>query len=518
MRRRWLAVAAAAAILGATALPVFAKDAPKDVPAKTSWFDGVVKRVEGWFSPDAGPAPDSVEVLEKSVVRIAMIGKSVVDNSDEVGLGTGIVLNDQGYVATNFHVVNSIGYGRDASGQRVPVTRGADEVYLVGPGAKGLLSAKIVWSDFDLDLAIIKADGDAGVPATFAKELPERGGKVTAIGYPGAADKAPVTTVRSKDEALKKMLAGDVTPTIGAYANEKEAPWKPFLPNAKSLRIVQHSAAINHGNSGGPLFDACGRVVGVNTAGPAAKAHLEIDSKGNPIVVSDDNPTGIFFSVAASELEKAMRQQDIEFKEAPGMCQPAAQTRGPDPMLLMVVIGMSLLSLAIAIFALRRPVGQAIRSVTGLVGGPGAARAPAHNDYRRPPQPSPATPPPAGMRMPPAAPMRTTGGRLAVLSGFDHAGHVVRIEVTQADGSGPDGLVIGRHPDLNHVVIEDGLVSKRQARLYWQSGSLMIEDLNATNPTLLNGQALKAYDGHPLKSGDRVLIGEVELSVSMGSH
>ena len=138
-------------------------------------------------------------------------------------LGSGFVVDPKGYILTNYHVVN-----------------GADEIQ-VGLASGGEFPAKVVGGDSFTDLAVIRID--AGKPLEAASlgnsDGMRRGDWVLAIGSPFGLEHT--------------VTAG----IISATARPGRSHWQRFL---------QTDAAINRGNSGGPLVNLAGEVIGVNTA------------------------------------------------------------------------------------------------------------------------------------------------------------------------------------------------------------------------------------------------------------
>jgi S1-C subfamily serine protease len=143
------------------------------------------------------------------------------------GGGSGFFVDDQGTMLTNHHVVDN-----------------AHHVEVVLPDGRET-EARVVGSDAHTDLAVLRlADGDApqGVPLSEANEL-RVGELVFAIGSPFG-------------------LSGSVTMGIvSALGRSLRAGSGRLIEN-----VIQTDAALNPGNSGGPLVDTRGRVVGVNTA------------------------------------------------------------------------------------------------------------------------------------------------------------------------------------------------------------------------------------------------------------
>jgi putative serine protease PepD len=182
--------------------------------------------------------PDSVAGIAAAalpgVVTIHVLGSS------EQGTGTGFVIDKQGHILTNNHVVEAAG-----SGGAIAVTFSGGEVS----------RAEIVGRDSGYDLAVIKVRGVSGLkPLTLGNsDSVQVGDSVVAIGAP-------------------YDLAGTVTSGI---ISAKERPITAGGEKADGSDIsyvdaIQTDAPINPGNSGGPLVDSKARVIGINSAIRAA--------------------------------------------------------------------------------------------------------------------------------------------------------------------------------------------------------------------------------------------------------
>jgi serine protease Do len=136
--------------------------------------------------------------------------------------GSGFFISADGYIVTNDHVVDH-----------------ATEVTITTSDGKSM-SAKVIGVDSKTDLALLKAQGSDYPYVNFASQSPRVGDWVIAVGNPfglGGTVTAGIVSARGRD--------------IGS------GPYDDFL---------QIDAPVNHGNSGGPTFNAEGEVVGVNTA------------------------------------------------------------------------------------------------------------------------------------------------------------------------------------------------------------------------------------------------------------
>lgn len=147
------------------------------------------------------------------------------------GMGSGIIINSEGYILTNFHVIN-----------------GAQQVKVIFNDKKEV-SAKIVNYDENMDLAIVKVtDSSVKMPAVAelgSSEALQVGDPVVAIGNP-----------------LGKELLGSVTTGVISAKNREIQE----SSNAPKQTFLQTDAAINAGNSGGALVNSQGQVIGINTA------------------------------------------------------------------------------------------------------------------------------------------------------------------------------------------------------------------------------------------------------------
>ena len=154
-----------------------------------------------------------------------------VANSDGEAKGSGVVISDKGYIATNNHVISGA--------QQIQVTLASGAVY----------SAKVVGTDTTTDLAVIKLDNppsDLKVAEFADSDNLAVGEAVMAIGNPLGYDDTATTGIVS---ALNRPV------TVTDDDN-----------NAIVTNAVQIDAAINPGNSGGPTFNAAGQVIGINSS------------------------------------------------------------------------------------------------------------------------------------------------------------------------------------------------------------------------------------------------------------
>lgn len=157
------------------------------------------------------------------------------DRKSLMGQGTGIIVNTDGYVATNSHVI-----GDSKTAYIIDVILNDGNTY----------EAKVVGFDTRTDLAVIKIEAKNLVPAKFAdSEFASIGEDVIAVGNPGGIEFQNTLTrgvISAKDR------------TLGL---------------STQVKYIQTDAAINPGNSGGPLCNLAGQVIGINSAKIASEEY-----------------------------------------------------------------------------------------------------------------------------------------------------------------------------------------------------------------------------------------------------
>ncbi|MDR1177849.1 MAG: S1C family serine protease [Spirochaetaceae bacterium] len=147
-------------------------------------------------------------------------------------LGSAFFVDGSGLLITNYHVISS---------EVDPSYEGYSRLYIrLGDSSSARIPAKVVGWDKAMDLAIIKAEiKPAYVFSVVDRVIPRVGETVLAIGSPGG---------------LEKTVTSGIVSALG----------RRFLPIGD---VIQIDAAVNHGNSGGPVVDLSGRLVGIVFAG-----------------------------------------------------------------------------------------------------------------------------------------------------------------------------------------------------------------------------------------------------------
>jgi hypothetical protein len=371
---------------------------------------------------------ESLDQMEQSTVRILC---QTDPNSLDTGSGF-VVANDRvSYIATNDHVIAC------AKGN-------AADLSVLGSDSQQL-PLEIVWEDAHKDIAIVSAPLTLDRPAVTVADTSgvDAGDPVIAVGFPGAAD----DLVNTAQVSVPTVTKGNIERIV--------------IDQDNGSRMFQQSAPTNPGNSGGPLFDQQGDVIGINELKSLSDA-LTVEN-GQPTVERVTEGEGIGGAIDIDELVRPMEAQAIPFR----MARP---TDGP----VIVVVGAGLgLAILTAAIALRRRYRR-------RPAAPGAPAMPARGDR------------PRGI-------VRVIEGSL---SGME-------VTVTAA-------LIVGRDPQQAQLVFPAGeaKVSRRHCEIRYDSatGLFEVRDCGSTHGTFIaEGSApprrLGANVPERLGPGKKLLVG-----------
>ena len=203
---------------------------PGSTLSTDSTGETVYAGIGGDVSVDLNKAPGQVEnVPQTGGLSLQQIYEkniaSVVSVSCNTGSGTGVVLSEDGYIITNCHVID-----------------GASKISILFSDGR-TLPAAVVGSDAVSDLAVLYVEASDLTPAEFGDSNDLRvGDAVAAIGDP-----------------LGIEYRGTMTDGIVSAINRN------VTTGGRTMTLIQTNAALNSGNSGGPLINCYGQVIGINT-------------------------------------------------------------------------------------------------------------------------------------------------------------------------------------------------------------------------------------------------------------
>ncbi|MEA2335190.1 MAG: putative serine protease PepD [Solirubrobacteraceae bacterium] len=260
MKRRFapvlLAALLGAALASVAAILVASNNTSAPATTATASSSGVKASGTQAIASTALTATQIYKQASAGVVAIEAVSSQGADS------GTGIVLNDKGLILTNDHVVS-----------------GARSLTVAAKGSSSLTrAATLVGEEANKDLALIKVDpsglGLEPLSLTSSKSA-QVGDSVYAIGNPYGLD-----------ETLTRGIVSAVGRSISA-------------PNGAQITdAIQTDAALNPGNSGGPLLNDAGQVIGVNS---------QIASQAASVSGSQPGSTGVGFAVSSDTVAKAVK-------------------------------------------------------------------------------------------------------------------------------------------------------------------------------------------------------------------
>ena len=148
------------------------------------------------------------------------------------------------------------------------------------------------------DYAILKLSSAANVVPLPLSSVAEKLSRVVAVGYPGY--------LTNMDPKLRQLIGGDISAAPETVFTSGEI--SVIQGEGEGPPIIIHTADMSQGNSGGPLVDQCGRVLGVNT------------------FIGQDDLSGRrgLFALGASDLMKFLDQHNVPYQRADGACAPAS--------------------------------------------------------------------------------------------------------------------------------------------------------------------------------------------------
>ena len=420
-------------------------------------------------------APPKVDTYELAVIRILVSGPDKQGRGELFGHGTGFFVNSAGYLVTNHHVIDESSF---ASGPKI-------EAFYPTTGAKE--PATVVWSDRELDLAVLLVSG--GKAPQFLKleePLVDKGTPVYAVGFPGQNDK--------ESRAAAKVESSIVE---GLIANRFKRTWRPSY--SRELMILAHSAQTHPGNSGGPLVNECAHVVGVHSSG----SYREF---------AGERVAAYKYASHVSEVIRELRAKNIPIEVATEICD-ATPAEELNPMSFLNTGAIVLLAALLALMFFRQSRQAVVQGVQkSMVRISSIGKSTAGN-------PVPAAP--GGMAL--------GGGGSAVRPGGSQAAvHSLRLVPLNGAASGmafelqqhnltqqKHGVSFGREARIVDNVIGGEGISRRHFRISFEQATYFVEDLNSAGGTQVNQNTLQPYYAEGIKAGDAISAGACQWRVEM---
>jgi len=373
------------------------------------------------------------EMAEHATFRII-----VPLGSNKISTGTGFVINAKGYIITNNHVV-----------------RGNKGIFLVKNKFDTYKKVDLIKTYPKNDIAILKINGYKGTflklqkPSTIKKGL-----NIYPLGFPGGAD-------------MLEGLSFNATVNAGIISKIDIVTEGNFPPNYKFIQI---DAAINHGNSGGPLLSRNGTVVGINTLGRSGVQ-------------------GIFWSIHVEELIKLLDENHINYVVDDSNIGEVNNMKK----IWIVLALFFILMIGLLIFISKKKNVKAEideREISRLV----KDKIKKHGDVN-----------------------------VDIDDNHDveDKTRMMKISLIPTNSSFPtitnekkQELLVGRS-QLCDIVIDNSSVSKKHLNLVLRGSKVEVEDLGSTNGTYIDGKKLTPHKTYILHKGEKLIIGNEEITYNI---
>ena len=245
-----------------------------------------------------------------SVVGISTVSQTYtqtifgLQQGTQQGVGTGIIVSSDGYILTNSHVVN------DGESESITVDLYDGSEY----------TGTVLWNSTDLDLAIVKIDAKDLTAAEIGdSDKVEIGDYAVAIGNPLGLD-----FERSVTQGIISGLDRTITTTDSSTGSQNTMEG-----------LIQTDASINSGNSGGPLINSKGQVIGINSAKASSAEGLGFSipiNTATPIIDEiKENGTyeQAYIGISGMNVEAVKAQYQTDFKADKGIYIMQIYTNSP---------------------------------------------------------------------------------------------------------------------------------------------------------------------------------------------
>lgn len=377
-------------------------------------------------------------------MRLSTVPVVCVVSPTSIGGGSGFIVATGKHVVTNRHVVACAD-----EGGRIGVMSASGE----------LVPAIVAWKSDTKDLAILRVEKNlGGQPVTFAtRNTMDERDKIIIAGYPGAA-------LRSERDFGRVSFAEGI---ISKFT-ELDSP-------GGTIRHIQITAPVNPGNSGGPLFNEFGQVVGINVQ-KSLTAVLVIDPSAPLGVRQERVPLGegVAWAILSDELLVELERLHLPFTVTRSKPSAYEAEFSKQPILFLLVIFAMILAVASIGLLLTRRGRVAIKEA--VTRGRGYATKPVAKPHTSP-----------------------------VLRGI--SGPYANATMPMDDKP----IAIGRDAKVCQLVMPPDAadIGRRHCTVRWDraNGTFLLEDCWTTNGTFLgNGEPVESAKPRSIKSGDQFYL------------
>lgn len=295
----------------------------------------------------------------------------------------------------------------------------------------------------------------------------------------------------------------------------------------ENVDCVEHSAAIAGGNSGGPLVDAEGNVVGINAAGDSTHTvniAIAVDQlmdtmdalgieyeKADSAPAATEPPATEAPQPVATEPPATEAPQPVATE--PPATQPVVQEPAPSNNMIIIIVAIVAVVAVVLVVVIVMSKGKKNAAPAPVSGGytppaPPRASNPSNGGFTS----APPTPAYGGMDAGETSVLTQDAGETTVLSRNVSGGTLIRKRSGETISINAERFVIGRErKTVNYCVADNSSISRNHVTLSVRGGVTYLTDMNAANGTYVNGVKVMPRQEVALKSGDKITLSDEEF-------
>lgn len=472
---------------------------------------------------NAFAANQKVNDSRNGVLQVLMIYED--ENIIYTASGTGFLINDSTLITCD-HVTSfsdsELAAVMEMTGKSVDEIRSRIR-YEVTVARDVTINATIVKNSYDMDWAILRMEtsiqGRVSLPLRSVTDVKQTE-KVYSIGFPlTIGTTTAVSTNTAEDVAITDGTVTKIADGMNIWSGE-------------TTKIVYTNCASDKGNSGGPLMDENGNVIGI-VQGWAR--HSESATEVHQAVAIDEviqvlDALGIAYNKAGdtppAPTEEVV-EPTVEPTEDPAPTvttpKPPVPTTNTDddkgafnPTLIIVVAAVLAILVVIIVVVIVIAVAGKKKSAPAPVSMP-----PVQRPVPPPPMQGGFVPPAPVVPQAPTAAIQDAGettvlsgdaGETTVLSKNVNGGTLIRKRTGETININAEQFVIGRErKSVNYCISDNSSISRNHVRLTVRNGVTYLTDLNAANGTSVNGVKAMPRQEIALKSGDKITLADEDL-------
>ena len=395
-------------------------------------------------------ANDKLTQIDNSVLRIG-----IFDNKGLASAGTSFCVSENVFV-TNYHVVQLAVENPDKY-KLMALAEYTDKIILK--------EANVLHYAPNKDLAIIKVEGVSRKPVVFSRNADiEQSQDVYAIGFPVSSDNALNANI------IQPTSTKGIISKLDAFS---------LIPNSQNTRMIITDATMNPGNSGGPLINKCGHVVGIN----------ESKISGNiKILAHIDN---VYYAVHANELIDLLDANNLKYKIASDSCDELIEnieilgfnSSTSNIIIISFILLVILIAVIFWILKLQSNTKVGKEDLSILV----QEKMKKHTQPHQP------------INVPQTK-------RITLIPNGLNPNIVLEQNIKKT---------LGRSPD-NSIVVNNEYISKHHLTVLFDGAYVYIEDLNSTNGSYFDGEKLTPGKSMRFPDGKRLLVGSRDVIYTLG--